>query len=270
MTKHPVTPLAAATTCKIAEAADKLAGGIQFPNKNMSVVENQIVERLVTDILAAGLTISVYDGEEYPLRHSTDMRAIMDALASTDMDELVLYYPKNEQGLRMRAGWVSLVWGNDTAVISDYTTNIEAILRGVNAMADHMDCVERGYRKHFDPETTARFWVCYRSGLVRIKLRKGQELACSEGGQTDEGFSYTGHSWSFDGEEVSYNTVTNARDCDGSISYGHSSYCRLADLKHHVSEDFAGDDMFATIRFPKWQERGKGWQRDYAAEAAGY
>ena len=35
---------------------------IQFPNKNMSVVENQIVERLVTDILAAGLTVSVCDG----------------------------------------------------------------------------------------------------------------------------------------------------------------------------------------------------------------
>jgi hypothetical protein len=101
-------------------------------------------------------------------------------------------------------------------------------------------------------------------------LHKDQELACSEGGQTDEGFSYTGHSWLFDGEEVTYSTHTNALDCDGPISHGGTSYCRLADLKHHISDDFAGDDMFATIRFPKWQERGKGWQRDYNAEAAGY
>ena len=237
--------------------------GIQFPNKNMSVVENQIVERLVTDILAAGLTVSVYDGEDYPLRHSTSLEAIMDALASTDNDELVLHEPMDRCGLRMRKGWVSLIWGNDTAVISDYTTNIEHILRGVNAMADHMDCVDRGYRKPFAPNTTARFWVCYGSSYVRIKLRKGQELACSEGGQTDEGFSYTGHSWSFDGEEVTYNTVTNASDCDGPISHGYSAFCKLDELKAIRNED-------DTHSFPHWQERGKGWQRDHNAEAAGY
>jgi hypothetical protein len=235
---------------------------IQFPNKNMSVVENQIVERLVTDILAAGLTVSVYDGEEYPLRHSTDMRAIMDALASTDMDELVLYYPKNEQGLRMRAGWVSLVWGNDTAVISDYTTNIEAILRGVNAMADHMDCVERGFRKPFAQNTTARFWVWYGSGAVRIKLRKGQELSCVEGGPTDDGYSYTGHTWAFDGEEVTYTTATNARDCDGVMHYDAVNYCPLSDLQAVADEE-------TSLRFAGWHTRSHS-QRDFSAEAAGY
>lgn len=236
---------------------------IQFPNKNMSVVENQLVERLVSDILAAGLTVSVYDGGEYCLKHCTSLEAIIEALASTDEDELVLHQPKNAQGLRMRVGWLRLVWGNDTAVISDYTVNLEPQVRGASALADHFDALEAGTRKPFASNTTARFWVCYGGGLVRIKLRKGQEVSCSEGGQTDEGFSYTGHCWSFDGEEVSYNTITNASDCDGPISHGASGFCRLADLQGHESREDG-------VRFPKWASRGKAWQRDHNAEAAGY
>ena len=112
---------------------------IQFPNKNMSVVENQIVERLVTDILAAGFTVSVYDGGDYCLKHCTSLEAIIEALASTDSDELVLHLPKNSEGLRMRVGWIMLVWGNDTAVISDYTVNLEAVMRGADELADKLE-----------------------------------------------------------------------------------------------------------------------------------
>lgn len=112
---------------------------IQFPNKNMSVVENQIVERLVTDILAAGFTVSVYDGGDYCLKHCTSLEAIIEALASTDSDELVLHLPKNSEGLRMRVGWIMLVWGNDTAVVSDYTVNLEECLRGASDLADKLD-----------------------------------------------------------------------------------------------------------------------------------
>jgi hypothetical protein len=236
---------------------------IQFPNKNMSVVENQIVERLVTDILAAGLTVSVYDGEEYPLRHSTDMRAIMDALASTDMDELVLHEPKNAQGLRMRKGWVSLVWGNDCDVISDYTTNIEAVMRGANALANRADDIERGFVKPTAP-TTARFWVYTHKGLARIKLRKGQSLTHVEGGPTDDGYSYTSTTWSFDDDRIVLEWATKASDCDGPISRGGAQFALLAELKVLSHEE-------CKHAFPAWQScEDAGWQRDAFAEAAGY
>lgn len=120
-----------------------------------------------------------------------------------------------------------------------------------------------GIARPFQSNTTARFWVYLNDGIVRIKLRKGQELSWAEGGQTDEGFSYTGHCWSFDGEEVFYNIVTNACDCDGPISHGSSAFCKLRELAVIANEE-------CTQAFPHWQQRGRGWQRDAYAEAAGY
>lgn len=91
---------------------------------SMSAPEARIVEKLVDDLLAAGLNLSVYDGEEWPLRNSTDKDAIWAALASTDRDEIVVSNPKNEQGLWPRLGWIILIWGNDQDVISDYSISL--------------------------------------------------------------------------------------------------------------------------------------------------
>lgn len=118
-------------------------------------------------------------------------------------------------------------------------------------------------------KSTARFWVSYGSGLVRIKLRAGQTLSCVEGGLTDEGYSYTGHTYSFDGEIVRATWAMNARDCDGRISRDGCSTCRVSRLKDGHVDEFVGDDMFPVIRFPAWVE-GFSSQRDHAAEAAGY
>lgn len=235
------------------------------PIPHASDVEKAIVGRLVTDLLAAGLTISVWNGGDEPeMADSTDATAIFENLSASDQDELTM----ERDG--QYVGWVRLVWGNDHAVISDYSTRLEAQVEGASKLADDLEdgkativgtLVEAPVKR--SPPRTARFWVCYGNGIVRIKLRKGQEVSCSEGGQTDEGFSYTGHCWSFDGEEVTYNTVTNARDCDGPISHGGSGYCKLADLQGHESREDG-------VRFPKWSSRGKDWQRDYNAEAAGY
>lgn len=228
-----------------------------------SDVEKAIVGRLVTDLLAAGLTISVWNGgDEAELVDSSDAEAIFAELCASDQDELTMEGPDGY------AGWIRLVWGNDHSVISDYTTRLEAIMAPANKLADDLECSEVIFQMNLAEmkrrsNPVARFWVWYGNGLVRIKLRKGQQLSCSEGGQTDEGFSYTGHCWAFDGEEVSYDTVTNARDCDGPISRGGSSFCRLADLNGHYSREDG-------VPFPKWQDRGKAWQRDANAEAAGY
>lgn len=239
---------------------------IQFPNSNMSVVESQIVERLVSDILSAGLTVSVYDGGDYCLKHCTSLEAIIEALASTDEDELVLHQPKNAQGLRMRVGWLRLVWGNDTAVISDYTVNLEPQVRGASALADHIDALEAGTRKPFAPNTIARFWVNLAGGnTVLVKLRKDQELTHCEGGQTDEGFDYIARTWRFDGEKVNLCWQNNACDCDGPISRSGSSYCTLPELQ----QGYHCPDHEPRIVFPKWRET-RAEQRDYNAEAAGY
>lgn len=98
---------------------------------NISAIESRIVERLIDDLLAAGLHLRVWEGEDFAPetpRPITDKDAIWKALASTDADTLFVYQPAWQEGgggcPLARIGWVALVWGNDQHVISDYTVNL--------------------------------------------------------------------------------------------------------------------------------------------------
>jgi hypothetical protein len=96
-------------------------------------IEQRIVGQLVTDLLAAGLTISVWNGGDEPeIEDSTDAAAIFAELAASDQDELTM----RRDG--KYAGWVRLVWGNDDAVISDYTMGLEDILNAANQLAEEL------------------------------------------------------------------------------------------------------------------------------------
>jgi hypothetical protein len=99
-------------------------------------IERQIIERLVQDALAAGFQITVDDGGDEPsLKRSTDPDAIMAAVMLTDEDRL--YYSQPGQPIQ---GWVFLVYGNGGwDVVTDYTTNLEALLAGANAEADRLE-----------------------------------------------------------------------------------------------------------------------------------
>jgi hypothetical protein len=110
---------------------------------SMAVIEAKIVRKLIEDILAAGLTISVYDGGDYPVRYGTDLETVFEALASTSEDELVMYRPKDAQGNRMRVGWLRLVYDGDYSVIQDYTTNLEPQVAGAMKLADELNGAER-------------------------------------------------------------------------------------------------------------------------------
>ena len=61
--------------------------------------ERGTATRLVRAAIAAGYTVSVYDGEEYPVKRSRKERQILAALASTEEDWLVI----RDVGLRMGA-----------------------------------------------------------------------------------------------------------------------------------------------------------------------
>lgn len=80
--------------------------------------ERMIAKRLVDDILAAGHVISVNDGEAFPVKRSADRTTILDALASTGSDTLVIRDTSGE-----RVGFVLLIWGNGTDLISDCSDN---------------------------------------------------------------------------------------------------------------------------------------------------
>lgn len=95
-------------------------------------VEKKVIRAFVDAAIADGCKISVNDGEETVLKHSTDVAAIEAAMMSTDEDRLFI----SKDGKKF--GWVRCIYGNDGwDVISDYTTNLEYLMTEANKVADH-------------------------------------------------------------------------------------------------------------------------------------
>lgn len=88
-------------------------------------IEKLIAREVIKTLLAAGKTLSVFDGEEVTLKRSTDQTAIEAAMFTTDEDYLLIDGPSMSQN----KGWVRFIYGNDGwDVINDYSTNLEPIL----------------------------------------------------------------------------------------------------------------------------------------------
>lgn len=98
--------------------------------RNASHMEQKIAKALVDTALAKGYRISVNDGEEPVLVRSTDRYAIMQAMASTDMD--ILLFTNGQD----RIGSIVLIWGNEGDLISDAsdTQLIEDLIRDAQAL----------------------------------------------------------------------------------------------------------------------------------------
>jgi hypothetical protein len=91
-------------------------------------VEIKIIKATVKALLAAGFSLSIYDGDEDVLQNngkgSTNVKAIHDALYNTDEDYLNVWSNGGQH-----IGWVRFVYGNDGwDVISDYTVNLEPFI----------------------------------------------------------------------------------------------------------------------------------------------
>jgi hypothetical protein len=91
-----------------------------FPDY-LPAVEKKIIGELVRKALAMNYAVSVYDGEEWPLKQSSDYEAITAEVGATCTTEL--RFRKTSD--RTRVGDVLLIHGNEEDVISDHTDNPE-------------------------------------------------------------------------------------------------------------------------------------------------
>lgn len=103
-------------------------------------VEADIVGRVVDAMRGAGFALRVNDGESMrPEKPTTDRAAIVAELIETDDDLLEIFEVIPPGGAKpyRRIGWVRFVYGNDGYdVVSDYTTNLEQLLKPINDYAD--------------------------------------------------------------------------------------------------------------------------------------
>jgi hypothetical protein len=100
-------------------------------------IERKIAHAFIRDALAAGYVISVNDGEETTLIRSTSIKAILGAMFTTDEDRLYIDRPDDPVDDRRCFGWVLFIYGNDGYdVISDYTVNLEPLMKNPNLLAN--------------------------------------------------------------------------------------------------------------------------------------
>jgi hypothetical protein len=93
-------------------------------------IEGRIFGRACSALIASGWLLDLNDGEETVITGSDSITALRAAAFSTDEDYLIAH--KGDE-----RGWVRFIYGNDGHdVISDYTTNLEDVLKPVNDYAD--------------------------------------------------------------------------------------------------------------------------------------
>ena len=133
-----------------------------------------------------------------------------------------------------------------------------------NPTSNLLDAIRRAAQPH---PVNARFWVFANDGWVRLSLGVGQYLTHTEGGPDEEGYSYTGTTWSRYGHGregfIELHAETNARDCDGPLDSYWESVCRVDALEDHPCFDDG------VVPVPDW-EKVSASQRDHFAEAMNY
>lgn len=113
----------------------------------------------------------------------------------------------------------------------------------------------------------AKFWIYYppACGLVRLKLKPGQEIRYSYGGRTDEGWERSWEVFSHDGERILSEWCSDGADCDGRLTRCGASQCSLDRLQARAA--FASENE--GIMVPEWEEL-ESYQKDEFAERMGY
>jgi hypothetical protein len=104
-------------------------------NERRIEIEKLIVAKTVDVLLGAGCNLSVYDGENFTVKRSTDREAVIAALGTTDQDSLTV----RKDG-QVFVGVVAFVYGNDGYdVICDNTASLEEMLEPVTAYASSFE-----------------------------------------------------------------------------------------------------------------------------------
>lgn len=113
-----------------------LEKGSKFYECENQTIEKAIAKATIKALLDAGYVISVDDGEEITVKRSIGSIKILNAMFTTDEDILHVEMP----GTLVESGWVKFIYGNDGYdVISDYTTNLEEMLKPVSELADRIE-----------------------------------------------------------------------------------------------------------------------------------
>jgi hypothetical protein len=104
-------------------------------DKTRQTIERRIIETIAKDMIAAGNSVSVHDGEEVTVSKSIDVNAVVNATMTVDEEHLIVH---DNTGTRI--GSIFLVYGNDGwDVVNDYSVSLKALLMNATKVAAKLE-----------------------------------------------------------------------------------------------------------------------------------
>ena len=109
--------------------------------------ERAIAALIVSELVALGYALSVWDGDAWTVKASKDAREVCAALATTEMDVIRVRDPgalTDATGgcVAPVVGSVALIWGNGNALLSDWSMSLgwrgAAFAAAVESLADQI------------------------------------------------------------------------------------------------------------------------------------
>ena len=129
----------------------------------------------------------------------------------------------------------------------------------------------------------ARLKVWINDSEVTITLRPGESISHSTSEPTDEGYQWSGTTWTYNAGDgvVTREWGYGGRDCDGETSTSGTDYCPVDKLKTATTNEYIGpagyesgawdDDHWAEVPgFPEWQEEQPARHYDQYAQLSNY
>jgi hypothetical protein len=87
--------------------------------------ERMICGKVIEALLKAGFAVGLNDGVDTTVKATTDGSEVLAAIQTTEED-YILAYKDGKQ-----VGWAWFVWGNGEEALTDYTVNLEEVLKPV-------------------------------------------------------------------------------------------------------------------------------------------
>lgn len=98
------------------------------------LMERAIVRSACTELIAAGYTLRLNDGDTWATPKDSTVEQVMEAIMAADEETLHVFH-QPAGGEREHFGWVAFVYGNDGYdVIADHTVNLDTALAATTAL----------------------------------------------------------------------------------------------------------------------------------------
>jgi hypothetical protein len=181
-------------------------------------------------------------------------------------------YHENKRSVMWSDNWPAIVDASHESGDPRFTRRDDGHgTYGSTTIVFHPDAIAEELESDHKSITAVRIWIYWNEGIVRITVREDSPIELYRGGPTDEGWSAHEERYSLEDGILKREMRQSGSDCDGRHERGTVDYWQPEfGTVPCIEVDSQGNCKEVSEQRPNWHDAQDIWQRDYAAEAAGY